>query len=75
LVEDFAGARHALEAAGIAVAKERNVVVVQGQDRPGILGEVAGRMADAGVNIDLVYVAGNRLVLGVDDVEKAREVA
>jgi len=44
-------------------------------DRPGELGGICRRIADAGVNIDLIYAAtGTRIVLGVDDFEKARSV-
>jgi len=73
LVEDAAGARQALEASGFHVTAERDVLVLEIEDRPGALGAIARRMADAGVNIDLVYVAtGTRLVIGTDDLEKAQ---
>ena len=38
------------------------------------MAQVARKLADAGVNIELAYAAfgGVRLVLGVDDFEKAR---
>ena len=39
------------------------------------MAQVAGKLADAGVNIELAYTTfggGARLVLGVDDFEKAR---
>lgn len=74
LVEDDpAAARSALEAAGIDVDEEREVLVVEVEDRPGSMGEVARKLGDAGVNIDLAYLATNtRLVLGVDDEEAAR---
>jgi hypothetical protein len=75
LVEDAAAAaaRGALEGIGIEVQRERQVLAVEIEDRPGALGEVSRRMANAGVNIDLVYLAaGNRLVLGVDDIDRAR---
>jgi len=75
LVEDAAAARRALEGVGIEVGDEREVFVLEIQDRPGALGEVSRRIADAGVNIDLVYLASNnRLVIGVDDLERARAV-
>jgi len=46
--------------------------VVDIKDAPGELGKVAQKMANAEVNIDFFYLAtGNRLVLGVDDPEKA----
>jgi hypothetical protein len=74
LVEDAGAAREALSGAGIEVADERDVVVVEVQDRPGALGEVARKLADAGVNVDLVYAAFGsvKVVLGVDDADKAR---
>jgi hypothetical protein len=73
LVEDAGGARKAIEGAGLSVGGERDVVMLDVTDKPGELGAIARRMADAGVNIDLVYLsAKGQLVLGVDDLEKAR---
>jgi hypothetical protein len=74
LVEDAGATRSALEGAGIDVGDERDVLVVDVEDRPGTMGEVARKLADAGVNVELAYTtfAGVRLVLGVDDLEKAR---
>ena len=74
LVEDVAAARQALQGAGLDVAEERDVLVVEVEDRPGTMGDVARRMADAGVNIELAYTTFGRvrLVLGVDDLDKAR---
>ena len=74
LVEEVAATRQALEGAGFEVRDERDVVVVEVEDRPGTLGEVARKLADAGVNIDLVYTTfgGVKIVLGVDDADKAR---
>jgi hypothetical protein len=75
LVEDAAAARRALEEVGIEVGDEREVLVLEIEDRPGALGEVGRRIANAGVNIELVYLATNtRLVIGADDLEKARAV-
>jgi hypothetical protein len=72
LVQDGAAARSALEGAGIAVDADRDVLVLDVEDRPGSLGAVARRIADAGVNIDLVYLAaGTKLVIGADDLAKA----
>lgn len=73
LVEDAAAARRALEEIGIEVGDEREVLVLEIEDRPGALGEVSRRIANAGVNIDLCYLATNtRLVIGADDLDKAR---
>ena len=50
----------------------RDVIVMDLKDKPGELGKVSQKMANAEVNIDFVYLAtGTRLVLGVDDPEKA----
>lgn len=73
LVEDAAGARSALEKAGIEVTGEREVLVLEVEDRPGTFGAMARKIANAGVNVDLGYLAtGNRLVIGADDLEKAQ---
>ena len=73
LVEDAAKARRALEAEHIQVSGEHEVLVLDAEDRPGVLGSITRRMADAGVNIQLAYMAtSTRLVFGVDDLKKAR---
>ena len=74
LVEDSTGARKALEAKDIKVSTEREVMVLDIDDRPGALGEIARKLADAGVNMDLAYLAAKtRLVVGADDLKKAQE--
>jgi hypothetical protein len=75
LVQDAAGARAALEAAGFSVEGEREAVVldVSGEDRPGKLGELARAAADGGVNLAACYVAtGSRLVFVADDAAALR---
>jgi hypothetical protein len=75
LVDDASGARRALEAIGLKVTTERDVFFLEGEDRPGMLGEVTRKIANAGVNIDLIYKATNtKLVIGADDLEKAKAV-
>ncbi len=75
LVEDAAAARKALEAAKIHVQEERDVLVLNIADRPGEFGRLSRKIANAGVNINLSYLATNtRLVLGVDNLDKARSV-
>ena len=77
LFEDGAAARRALEAAGIRVLAERDVLVQRlRQDEPGQLGKLSRRMAEAGVNIEVVYSDhDHRLVLVVDDPEAGRKVS
>jgi hypothetical protein len=73
LVDDAAGARSALEGTGIEVQDERDVVVVDVEDRPGALGVIARRIANADVSLDLAYLGTNtRLVLGAEDLDSVR---
>ena len=65
--------RHALATAQLAVTREREVVVVEVEDTPGVLADLARKVADAGVNIDLVYIATrSRVVFGAGDLEALR---
>ena len=77
LFEDGAAARRALEAAGIRVLAERDVLVQRlKQDVPGQLGMLTRRMGDAGVNIEVLYSDhDHQLILVVDDIEKGRAVS
>jgi len=77
LFEDGTAARRALEARGIKVVAERDVVVQRlKQAVPGQLGQLTRRMADAGINIEVMYSDhDNQLILVTDDTEKARMVA
>lgn len=75
VVDDAAGTRRALENAGYSSIEEREVVIVDLENRPGTLGETARKIADAGVNIELAYLATNtRLVVGAPDLAKVRAV-
>jgi len=68
-------AAHALDAAGISYTR-REVLIVRVLDEPGMLGDVALVMSQAGINIDSVYVTtGGHVVLGVDDLVGATQVA
>ena len=77
LFSDGPAARKALDAAGIRVIAEREVVVQRlKQGQPGQLGKLTRRMADAGVNIEVQYSDhDHQLVLVVDDIPRARAVA
>ncbi len=77
LVDDAAAARRGLEAAGIEVVSEREVVVQRlNQDQPGQLGMLTQKMAEAGVNIAALYSDHeHRLILVVDEAEKASQVS
>jgi len=77
LFEDGAAARGALEAAGIQVLAEREVLVQRlKQGTPGQLGLLTRRMADAGINIEVLYSDhDHQLILVVDDLARGREVS
>lgn len=73
LVQDAQMAREALSDAGIECGGERDVEVVSVIDQPGEMGRHLRKIADAGVNIDLVYLAtSTRLVLASDDMDALR---
>ena len=73
LVPHAGAARHALAISHLAVSREREVVVVDVQDRPGVLADLTRRVARAGVDLDLVYVATrNRIVFGAADLDALR---
>jgi hypothetical protein len=68
LVKHAEAARHALAISQVGVSREREVVVVEVEDRPGVLADLTRKIAKAGVNLDLVYVATrNRVVFGAED--------
>ena len=69
LVPHAEAARHALAISHVAVTREREVVVVEVEDRPGVLADLARTIARAGINLDLLYIATrNRVVFGAADV-------
>jgi hypothetical protein len=77
LVDDEETARWALGDAGFEVRAVREVLVVDlghKVGKPGTGGQMARKIGNAGVNIDLIYLAeNNRIVLGVDNLDKARD--
>jgi hypothetical protein len=73
LVPHPGAVKHLLGISHLAVSREREVVVVDVEDRPGVLADLARRIARAGVDLDLVYVATrNRVVFGAADVAALR---
>ncbi len=66
-------AKHALATAGVTITSEREVVVVDADDRPGVLADLARTVAEAGVDLDLLYLATKtRIVFGSPDLEGLR---
>ena len=73
LVPHAEAARHSLAISHVAVSREREVVVVDVEDRPGVLADLTRKIARSGVNLDLVYVATrNRVVFGAPDLDALR---
>src|SRR6516225_3420879 len=73
LVPHPEAARHSLAISHQAVTREREVVVVDVEDRPGVLADLTRKIAEAGINLDLVYVATqNRVVFGAADLAALR---
>src|SRR5579885_2390623 len=75
LVPHPEAARHSLAISHqVSVSREREVVVVDVEDRPGVLADLTRRIAAAGVDLDLVYVATrNRVVFGAPELGPLRE--
>ena len=75
LVPHAEAARHSLAISHVAVTREREVVVVDVEDRPGVLADLTRKIAKAGVDLDLVYVATrNRVVFGAPDLDGLKAV-
>ncbi|MFB6610396.1 hypothetical protein ACFCVO_08755 [Agromyces sp. NPDC056379] len=80
LVEDVAGATAALASVSITVDAVTDVIVSPALpdpdlDTPGVFGGMARALADAGINISLVYVASrNRVVLATSDNQRATQL-
>jgi hypothetical protein len=73
LVPHAEAVKHALAISHVAVTGEREVVVVDVEDRPGVLADLTRKIARAGVNLDLVYIATrNRIVFGAEDIAALR---
>jgi hypothetical protein len=73
LVQDPTAAFQALQDAGITIAAEQEVIVLDIEDRPGALGEVAHKLGAAKVNLTTAYLATNtRLVLAADNLQEAK---
>ncbi len=70
LVPHAEAAKHSLAISHLAVTREREVVVVDVEDRPGALADLTRKIAQAGVDLDLVCVATrNRVVFGAVDLD------
>ena len=77
-VKDAAAARQALESAGLKVEGEADAILADpiGQvAEPGTMGRIARRVADAGINVRVLYTAtDNRAVVVTDDNQRAMQL-
>ena len=65
---------HALAISHLGITREREVAVVALEDRPGVLADLASTLGEAGINIDLIYIAiNNRVVLGSPEIGRLKE--
>ena len=75
LVPHAEAAKHSLAISHLGITREREVVVVDVEDRPGVLADLTRTIAQAGIDLDLVYVATrNRVVFGAADLAALRAV-
>jgi hypothetical protein len=77
IADDVEAARTALSEANIPF-EENEVVPVLLENRAGELGDLADKLANAGVNLQAIYVIGLdgdlvELAVGVDDIKKAKK--
>ena len=71
LVDDAGNARRALIDANFEIRAERQVVLARVEDRPGAAAALLRRIADARVNVDLLYLTvDGHLVVGGESPDK-----
>lgn len=70
--EDVDRGEEALRAGGFTPMDRRPVLIHELDVKPGELGRIARRIAEAGAKIYILYMAtGDRVVIGADNMEKA----
>ncbi|MHA1945258.1 MAG: hypothetical protein ACXAC6_10690 [Candidatus Hodarchaeales archaeon] len=78
LVKEHGKAYNVLERAGFKIKEQREVLVIEIKDivkTPGSGGNIFRKLAHENINIDLIYLGeNNTLIIGVDDLKKARAV-
>jgi hypothetical protein len=78
IVSNPKAAQKALREAGLPFVSQE-VLIMELEDKPGALEEMAFRLAEAGINVQYIYgstaTAGTaRLILRVSEVDRARQV-
>lgn len=73
-IRDADRARSALESAGYRIKKERDVALVDVEDRPGTAAAELNKLAQQELNVDLLYLAtNNRMVIGGQEFQRIWE--
>ena len=78
IADDVEAARNAFRESNIPF-EEHELVTVLLENKAGELEDMAGKLGNAGINLDAVYVVGLdgdlvELALAVDDVKKAKKI-
>ena len=74
VTKDPATTRKALEAAGFKIQEERDIALIDAEDRPGFLAQTLRRLADNELNVGPTYsITQNRIAISADDFAKLRE--
>src|SRR5712691_9844701 len=74
VTKDPSNTRKALESAGFKVQDERDIALVDVQDRPGSFAQILRRLAESELNVGPTYsITQNRIAIGADDFAKLRE--
>lgn len=67
-------AYEALRSSGFLPMDRRPVIIADFSPEPGAMGEIARKLADAGVKVYIMYMAtGDRVVIGASDLDKVTE--
>ena len=74
VTKDPATTRKALESAGFKVQEERDIALIDAEDRPGFLAQTLRRLADNELNVGPTYsITQNRIAISADDFAKLRD--
>jgi hypothetical protein len=74
VTKDPASTRKALESAGFKVQEERDIALIDAEDRPGFLAQTLRRLADNELNVGPTYsITQNRIAISADDFAKLRD--
>ena len=73
--EDGDAAYEALRKAGFLPMDRREVIIANFDPRPGAMGAIARKLADAGAKVYIMYMAtGDRVVIGASDLAQVAKV-